>query len=339
MFKKILFCVGISLSTQNSIIAAASGDLSARTLAKSEARAAQSRRSSHSSRRIKAQLYTVPEKIVHEAGKNDALNTQIFIKKVGINTTDVNGNTALHLAAQQGLQKVITFLIAEGAKINAQNNNLDTPLHLAAAKGYFHTLKILRNAGADLNISNKQGNRAYDIAIACDYLRSARTIPYWKGLPRMGAPSIIEPVEASSSSPADEIAQAESSSTPHYIRRSRDKKLINAVTKGCYRSTFNIIRRGVPLDEGDEDGNTALHIAAQNGSYDIVRLLMKKESPLDLQNNDGDTPLHLATLWKHTRIMRLLVRHGANPDIKNIDGDTPRDISLTEGCSAVFEQK
>ena len=333
MFKKILFCVGISLSTQNSINAAASKK------AQSAPREAPFRRSSHSSRRIKSKRYTVPEKIVYESGKNHVSDTRRLIQKVGIDTTDINGNTALHLAAQKGLEKIISFLITEGASINVQNNNLDTPLHLAASKGLFRTLEILCNAGADLNILNKQGNRAYDIAIACDYPKAAHQVAYWKALPLMGAPSIIEPVETSSSSSSDDAVHAESSSATPFVRLSWSEKLINAVTRGRYQSTFNIIRRGVPLDERNEDGNTALHIAAQNGFYEIAKVLLRKKAYANPQNNDGDTPLHLAALWKHTKIMRLLVRHGANPDIKNIDGDTPRDISLTEGCLAVFEQK
>jgi ankyrin repeat protein len=322
MIKKILFCVGIVLSIQSFVNAAA-------TTPK------QSRRRAYS--KINAAKYSVPEKIVFEAQKDNISGVLMLIKKKGIDATDSNNNTALHLAAGQGLEKVIIFLLAQGANVNAQNKNLDTPLHWAAAKGYYKTLKILRKAGADLTISNKQGNHAYDVAIACDYPIAARYVPHWKDLPRMGEQPIVEFVD-----PNPEIAQANieeiaSLSATRNVPQTREEELMDAVRRGLYMKTFRIVEYGTPLTGVDQNGNTLLHIAAQEGFHEITRLFIRKKAPVDLQNNDGDTPLHLAALRRHRRIMACLFKAGADPDIKNHAGDTPRDNAQGENCANIFE--
>src|SRR5207248_1479682 len=42
------------------------------------------------------------------------------------------------------------------------------------------------------------------------------------------------------------------------------------------------------------DGNTALHIAIQNGNKDLVTLLIEKGASLDTANHSNETPIQLA---------------------------------------------
>jgi ankyrin repeat protein len=44
----------------------------------------------------------------------------------------------------------------------------------------------------------------------------------------------------------------------------------------------------------DEDGRIPLHLAAKNGSYEIVQLLLTKGAEVTIEDNGGLTPLHLA---------------------------------------------
>ena len=45
------------------------------------------------------------------------------------------GNTALHLAAANGLIPAVTFLLEKGANVNLQNSSKNTPLHWACLCG------------------------------------------------------------------------------------------------------------------------------------------------------------------------------------------------------------
>lgn len=62
----------------------------------------------------------------------------------------------------------------------------------------------------------------------------------------------------------------------------------------------------------DEDGNTALHFAAENGAEDIVRLLVDKGADLNAVNDEGDTPLHKATVSNYAEVIALLIEGHAD---------------------------
>jgi hypothetical protein len=71
----------------------------------------------------------------------------------------------------------------------------------------------------------------------------------------------------------------------------------------------------------ESNGNTALHIAAQNGHYDIVLFLVNElNCYVDAQNKVGNTPLHMGVEYDYYKINRILVNAGADHGIENGDG-------------------
>ncbi|KAF3768505.1 hypothetical protein M406DRAFT_250626 [Cryphonectria parasitica EP155] len=62
-------------------------------------------------------------------------------------------------------------------------------------------------------------------------------------------------------------------------------------------------------------GNTALHFAACEASYEMVRLLLQKGANPDAVNMDGRVPLMEAALWGRLRNVELLLEYGANKQI------------------------
>ncbi|KAF6793435.1 hypothetical protein CSOJ01_13906 [Colletotrichum sojae] len=72
-----------------------------------------------------------------------------------------------------------------------------------------------------------------------------------------------------------------------------------------------------PLDDEivQVTGNTALHFAACEASYEMVRLLLQKGANPDAVNMDGRVPLMEAALWGRLRNVELLLEYGANKQI------------------------
>eukprot|EP00929_Paragymnodinium_shiwhaense_P023855 TRINITY_DN14838_c0_g1_i1.p1 TRINITY_DN14838_c0_g1~~TRINITY_DN14838_c0_g1_i1.p1 ORF type:complete len:534 (+),score=85.22 TRINITY_DN14838_c0_g1_i1:75-1676(+) len=58
-------------------------------------------------------------------------------------------------------------------------------------------------------------------------------------------------------------------------------------------------------------GNTALHIAAQNGHNDLVEFLVHHQADVNAQNKTGQTPLHMTVEYDMYFISLFLLRQGA----------------------------
>merc|ERR1711981_1269193 len=77
------------------------------------------------------------------------------------------------------------------------------------------------------------------------------------------------------------------------------------------------------VNQSDSNGNTALHIAAEKGYYQITKTLIKYGAKLNAQNKcPGWTAVHFAAYEGHVEILQLLLESGANPDLKDWQGDT-----------------
>jgi len=101
-----------------------------------------------------------------------------------------------------------------------------------------------------------------------------------------------------------------------------------------------LIEGGADINVRDRAGNTSLHLAAQVGDMDLVRMLLakgadpnvrtpKSMAPVGARGGGGgfgrgaageQTPLMMAARGDHEDVMRALVAGGANPLLKAQDG-------------------
>lgn len=61
-------------------------------------------------------------------------------------------------------------------------------------------------------------------------------------------------------------------------------------------------------------GSTALHIAADSGSAELVRLLLEAGGDTNQVRNDGHSPFSVAVVTRDLRVIREMVAHGADLD-------------------------
>ncbi|KAM0244372.1 hypothetical protein ACHAP5_006279 [Fusarium lateritium] len=97
-----------------------------------------------------------------------------------------------------------------------------------------------------------------------------------------------------------------------------------------------LISKGAEVNaQSDEKTNTrsALHVAAQIESPNIILALLLNGAEPKLVTMAGNTPLHLAIQSGCTSAAALLLFHGASPTITNEKGVTPRNLveSLLQG--------
>jgi len=72
----------------------------------------------------------------------------------------LNGNLAMHIAAQNGHYELVKFLLEQGGDINAQNKKGQTPLHMSVEYDFYFQTKYLLAAGADKEKANNDGHAA-----------------------------------------------------------------------------------------------------------------------------------------------------------------------------------
>ncbi|KAM9122589.1 ankyrin repeat domain-containing protein 27 isoform 2-T4 [Pangshura tecta] len=84
--------------------------------------------------------------------------TRIPANGLGVNVTNQDGFTPLHVAALHGHPELVYLLLKHGANISAKNMNHAVPLHLACQKGHFQIVKCLVDCNAKQNKKDVYGN-------------------------------------------------------------------------------------------------------------------------------------------------------------------------------------
>ena len=79
----------------------------------------------------------------------------LLVADASIETGNLKGSTALHLAAQMGPLEMMRVLLEANANVKAQNESRNTPLHYAGWAGHCEIVKLLLHRGADIDSRNK----------------------------------------------------------------------------------------------------------------------------------------------------------------------------------------
>ena len=198
--------------------------------------------------------------------------------------------------AKYGYTDKVRHKLDRGVDPNFQNQQGVTALMRAAEGGFFDTVELLLERGAVPNIQNINGSTALIIGIRniwnlrqdghpVDSWRLVRDTSGWREYERAG---YVKPYDK---------------------------------TAG-YNIAKSLLNHGADPNIQDNDGNTALMHAANQGFSDIVKLLLEGGADPDIQNRSGNTALMMASYQGHTEIVRLLLDHGADPNIKNRFGNS-----------------
>ncbi|KAJ5637165.1 hypothetical protein N7490_007044 [Penicillium lividum] len=112
--------------------------------------------------------------------------------------------------------------------------------------------------------------------------------------------------------------------------------LLSATINGDIDAVKALLDTGEDANPIDELGKTPLHIAAEQGNWEIARLLLERNaSPW---NSDGtkSVPLHLAAENGHFEVVRLLIE--SDPKTRNCSnqsGHAPLQLTAIRGDTAM----
>ncbi|XP_076868481.1 neurogenic locus notch homolog protein 1 isoform X2 [Brachyhypopomus gauderio] len=103
--------------------------------------------------------------------------------------------------------------------------------------------------------------------------------------------------------------------------------LIRAVRSGLDRVVLELLRAGVPVNNTDHTGRSALHWACSVNHLSLARTLVRYGATVDQQDHKGETALFLAALHGCYETARFLLLNGANQELTDRRGRRPIDVA------------
>ena len=227
-----------------------------------------------------------------------------------VDAEDVNGNEALSHAALNNQAAVVQFLIERGADVNATDMGYQTALFFATQEGAHDAAIVLLDAGAEVDAPNRNGQTPLMIAA---WQRNEATMQL-----------LID-------RGADLNAQNSDGWTPlmDAVYQSKNHPLNVVVVRA-------LLDAGAPVDTTNIRGQTALNLAAINGSLDAVHLLIERGADVNLPDEDQRTPLMDAVIpstddFPKDAVVRALLEAGAHINAQDHKGLSALHIAAWAG--------
>lgn len=92
-----------------------------------------------------------------------------------------------------------------------------------------------------------------------------------------------------------------------------------------------LLATGTPVNQRDENGETALHVAARHGYLEGLHRLLTNGAQVDATSAHGWTPLHLACRYGCVRATRVLLDFGAGVNRWGFHGWTALHYAVRGG--------
>ena len=113
--------------------------------------------------------------------------------------------------------------------------------------------------------------------------------------------------------------------------------ILDAVDLRNIEAVKQYITAGTDVNTKDEDGRTALHLAAYNGHTEIAKLLLANNADVNVMDAVGQTPLNIAAGNGDTELVELLIAKGADVNAKTRSERTPLHPAAIGGHKKVVE--
>ncbi|TVY45537.1 Ankyrin [Lachnellula subtilissima] len=253
-------------------------------------------------------------------------------RKSLVNLSDLEGATALLLAARRGYISIIEILVGHEAEIEDKDQNQRTPLSWAAENGHAAAVKELLNRGAKPDVVDgdpeqsilarvaKNGN----VAVASLLMEHGATLGL-RGASDHTTTSIA-------------IINGRTTILQLFLDKGADPNGVNSgdgytfLCDAVYYDQEEIVkllldkRADIERPSGSYD-QTPLSFAANRGNCTIIGLLLDKHANIESEDSDGRTPLMWAASLNRLEAVTLLISNGANLSVANNDKDSALSLA------------
>ncbi|NXT59923.1 RN5A ribonuclease, partial [Chaetops frenatus] len=276
---------------------------------------------------------------------------ELLEQGAGVNSKVDGGWTPLQTAVQTCQEDLVRLLLDRGASLHARKDNEGTAFIEAGIAGNVDILKLLLERGSRVNEQDINGFTAFmeaawygkDEALRFLHNQGAEvnlrreTSEEKAKLHRGGATALMDACRERHFSAVKILVQEMGADVNICDNRDRNA-LIHALKKGStkkrYKSAVSIVHflleHGVDVKSRDECGKTALILAVEMESPELVTALLEKdEIDIDDADEKGNTALMVAVEKEDCNIAKLLCEKGARTDRGNLIAVATRNRSLS----------
>ncbi|MBI2188790.1 MAG: ankyrin repeat domain-containing protein [Acidobacteria bacterium] len=252
--------------------------------------------------------------VVASAGGHEPLARLLLERGANPNAADRYGITPLHNAVRRGLTSLVGMRFDESYRVQPPNMP-----ELAAA-----LVKRGANPNARMTATDTRGpdGTPFEMKGATPYFLAAvagdgelmRLLGRAGADPRLGVDGGATPL----------MAAARSACTGSCEFRGANLAVDPAAAAAALEAVEVAVELGADVDAANEDGQTAMHMAAFTGADGVVQLLADRGAAVDVQDTRGETPWSMAAglstvlryrgqYGTHDSTAALLLKLGAKP--------------------------
>lgn len=240
------------------------------------------------------------------------------LQAADLSARDERGRTLLMEAALAGNAEAVNHLCAMGANVHATDKDGNTALHLSAEEGG-HAAALLLAAGADPKAVNGEGDTPLIHALTCGY--PIPLLPLLQAYQEHG----IDIGEEEDIDGIRAVIYAVRRCVTAELKlllalgadvRECDEKgdtpLLLAARYGRTASVRALLAWGADPNTCNQEDETPLHLAVRGNRAEMVELLLAAGAQPDAADAGGHTPLRIAVAQGHFLIAEQLVEAGAD---------------------------
>ncbi len=305
-----------------------------------------------------------PKITLHEAAlAGDVATIKRILKedKRSLDSFDDTGNTALHLAVQEGHFGAVQELVLQGAEVNIynyygflplqvafENNEIKqfllqhgaympgplTDLHLAAGAGDDSEIRrILQKERSQLQALDFLGQTPLRAAIIGGHSEAVKTLVAFGAKLNLVDAAGYPPIYYAAQYPQIEKWLISKGATPcdsDFIPIDLGRtELHDAVGEGDVRKIRKLLKQDLSLVNAvDREARTPLHLALLLQENEAAIELINSGADLNLQDAQGMTPLHQAVLNGDILIAGALLKRGADVNVRDYSGDSATEMAV-----------
>lgn len=268
--------------------------------------------------------------ILTSKGKVELVQKMLTLGTTSVNAANIAGETALHLAADCGDLEMLKVLLEHGADVEVLDTAQRSPLFRAVLGGHLRLVQKLREVGSKTDVLDASGESLVHAAVR---IHSAEILKYLLSLGvdvNLANASKETPLRVAIITGMADIAACLIGYNAKVTEVDvRGRSLLHLASSKNDCLVGRLVLKQLNVNIRDCEGATPLHLAAEFGCLEMIKLLLNKGADVNAQDADGYTALHISCSKKNLDILKFLIYKGASLSLPTCHGNYPLHIAAS----------